>query len=260
MVVVDNNAGVGGVIARVERLFDRHPAAVLLALGGALLTVHQLGAAGRGTHQFLVLCLAGLGAYMLWTRESGTVQEHARMRAALGRIEDRSAKVFSGDAASAASFDADLFTLRTVAPAQGRPLRHLPARPGVVRALVAAVTPLVHANRGGVWRVVAALEDFYARCDVCMVDRSGAQARRSMRTLLDTRAEALNALHALTMADALPGAQQRALNAARRIVRRNTQRCLATLAHRHRNTLRGTDWAPPYASDPRREPHYHVHY
>lgn len=242
----------------LERVLSQHTGAAMVALGGALLCVHLLSvASGRPVQQAMVLCIAALAAYLLWQRESGTSQLGVDTRVSLKRIEDHSARALSAHRGWDVVLDADMYTLRTMAPLTGRPLRHLGARPGVVRVLVRALTPHLAANRGAVWRIVAVLEDFYARCDAAMLDEDGGMARRTLRTLLDTRAEALNALHSLSYA--VPNSLQRPLDEARHTVRRDTQRCLAALGNRHVEALRGVDWAPPYASDARRDAHYHLH-
>jgi hypothetical protein len=242
-----------------ERVLSQHTGAAMVALGGALLCVHLLSvASGRPVQQAMVVCIAALSGYLLWQREYGTSTRGVATRGSLKRIEEHSARALSAHGGWEVVLDADMYTLRTMAPVTGRPLRHLGGRPGVVRVLVRALTPHLAANRGAVWRIVAVLEDFYARCDSAMLQEDGRMARRALRTLLDTRAEALNALHALSYA--VPNSLQRPLDDARRTVRRDTQRCLAALGHRHADAMRGADWAPPYASDSRRDAHYHLHY
>lgn len=240
------------------------PRYILGAFAGGLLTVHLASTSwGSPSAVFLILCVAGTVAYFAIERArqdavAGTTGPGGGP-AQLASITEIATKALRGVMDS--TLDTDMYTLRNLAPIARRPLLHLIARPALATALAGVARTHLHRSRGAVWRMLACLEDFFARYDSAMVDDADPdRARRSMRTLLDTRAEALNVMHTIAFAlpESTPAYEQ--LQAARHLVRRTTQRCLAVLANRRRAALRGVEWAPPYALDPRKDANYHIHY
>jgi hypothetical protein len=158
--------------------------------------------------------------------------------------------------------DPQLYTLRVVeAAVDSHRLVHLPARKGVYESLRRISRSYGRSRRGVVRRVTALLEDFYARIDtLTRKARDENRVAQSVQSLLDLRAEALNSLHTLTLSR--PLALTKDVEEAREVVRDDTQRCLAQLFRRHRNTarLQKQDWKPPFAFDPSRDVNYSVHY
>jgi hypothetical protein len=83
------------------------------------------------------------------------------------------------------------------------------------------------------------------------------EARRSHGTLMDTRADAMATLQSVQMSVPQPLATP--ITAAIETVRQETQRCLSILGNKYGKQMRDVEWRPPYPSDSRRDPHYHVH-
>lgn len=224
---------------------------VMLLLAAALLAAVVLGYGGGG--------LPGASALLGLGRGGAKAQEAAAaaakgagevLEAAMDPTHDRPRDEVLGD----------LYTMR--GPRRG--LTHLSLR----RELTAALTrlrPFAQHSRGALTRAVAALEDFYARYDAALAAGGadgGALARRSARTLLDTRTAALNALHELGLSAVDPGAEGDA-EAARALARSDTLRCLGVLARKHGGrdgALRAEALLPPYPWDPHGRRATELHY
>ena len=154
------------------------------------------------------------------------------------------------------TFDTDMYTLRNTYPK--RELKHIPLRSDVVAAL-ARLQRYARRDRGKMWRVVACLEDFYARFDAALVSSSSKRAAHVIRVLMDTRAEALNAMHSLVFAR--PNAHFERVHESIEVVRVSTQRCIGALWSKHGRRdpgVRAQEWRPPYALDPRKDARYHM--
>jgi hypothetical protein len=153
--------------------------------------------------------------------------------------------------------DLDLWTMRNpAAPLRSAQLRHLALRPHVMRSIASLRT--MHNEHGGtIRRFITCLEDFYARYDSMMAAQDPAGAQSTMPVLMDTRAEALNLLNALTsFGFVTPGSQRRVRQVSRQ-VRRDTYRCVAQLGQKYADRpglLVGRPWRPPYAYDARKDP------
>lgn len=131
-------------------------------------------------------------------------------------------------------------------------------RPTVSRAL-ASLQRLHTENSGTIGRIVSCLEDFYARYDLATASTDPGVAALTMPILLDTRAEALNLLNAVTSFASQTVEQPLTKNVrvVTRAVRRDTQQCITALgrAHAHVPGLHvARAWQPPYAFDARHDP------
>lgn len=197
---------------------------------------------------FVAFVVAGVGM-LLWQRR----QDHA-MADGSSATTMKDIVADAGIGVAAKSLDADLYTLRNVAP--NRPMLHLSLRSDVVHA-VASLHRYLRRDRGKMWRLLVCLEDFFARFDGAIV-APPARAARAVRILLDTRAEAMNVMHTLVFAR--PNALSEKLLDAIGVVRRVTQNCMSALGNKHGRdaSVRAADWRPPYAFDPRKDPNYNV--
>jgi hypothetical protein len=197
----------------------------------------------------MALVLGGAVA-LVWHRQKIRDVSSASVEGVIARMADQ------GPAAKSV-LDNDMYVLRNVAPSSSRPLKHLAMRLHVQRA-VARLRSHMERDSGKVGRLLACLEDFYARFDAALLG-SPLKAARSVRDLLDVRAEAINTMHTLIFARPA-STSSRAITNAIEVVRRDTQRCLAALAARHAGDVNvaAAEWRPPYAYDARRDPHYHV--
>lgn len=172
-------------------------------------------------------------------------------------VETTVAKMSSfGGGVNPHTIDNDMYVLRNGMPTS-RPLRHLALRPHVKRAL-APLRSHVARDRGKIGRLLVCLEDFYTRFDFALLG-SPSKAARTMRNLLDLRAEAINTMHTLVFSKPA-SVNGRAVDTAIHVVRQDTQRCMAALSARHAGhiDMATAEWRPPYAHDPRRDPLYHV--
>ena len=161
-----------------------------------------------------------------------------------------------------AAVDTELYTLRSLSPAelvlQRHPRRLLPhlAFRGPLLSLVRRAARLAarNGNSASGARAMVALEDFFARYHHALLSPDVELAVRSLQTMRDTRATALNALQdlSLTVPIALGGPMRQAAEAARN----ETQRCMAALADRHAPSLSpslsaaASAWSAPQAHDP----------
>lgn len=169
-----------------------------------------------------------------------------------------------------APIDPVLYTLRAPSPTDlvhletpRRALRHLALRRGgklfgVVRR--AALLGARNGNAASGTRVLAALEDFFARYHRALASDDPNLAARTLEVLRDTRIVALNAVEDLAMT--VPLALGRPVRTASDAVRSETLLCMATLASKHAPSmspsLKAGAWAAPLAHDPSRragDPH-----
>jgi hypothetical protein len=116
--------------------------------------------------------------------------------------------------------------------------------------------------RGWLQRAATCLEAFYERYhDLLLLTPGGddGRVRLEVPLLLDARAEALNALHAVEngVINAAVGPVRRAVT----VLRASMARCLRVLANKHGGrageggALRGVCWRAPYPHDPTASPH-----
>jgi hypothetical protein len=215
-----------------------------------LVAVQVVPSSGDIRAGLLFTLVLGGAVAVVWHLQQQRDRTSATVDKTIQRMADR-------DGSSDNPLDNDMYVLRNVHPSASRPLKHLAMRPHVERA-VARLRSHVERDGGKVGRLLACLEDFYARFDAALLG-SPTKAARSVRNLLDLRAEAINTMHTLVFArpDSTSG---RAIRAGIEAVRSDTQRCLAALAARHAGSadVAAAEWRPPYANDPRRDPRYHV--
>lgn len=225
----------------------------------AVIAVQQLTTAKDAGTRFFVLCATAVGGYTVWSRLDARALGSATTQRRLDEVTAHATRQVGGTWKR--SLDADLYTLRNLAPTSARPLEHLELRPAVVRALL-SLRPHLKRNRGAYWRLLCLLEDFYARFDRVLLAGDARLATRSHGTFMDTRAEALAVLQTVRMAVSVSDAPR--VDGVTSVVRHDTQRCLAILANKYRRaggTTASThvDWRGPHPHDARRDARYHVH-
>lgn len=144
--------------------------------------------------------------------------------------------------------DPALYTLRTLPTSRtaattdgGTAVKNLSVREGgrVLSAVLrAARAGERHGNGASGRRALAVLEDFYARYHRALLDGSAGGpelAARTLGVLSDSRVEALNAIHELSMC--LPPSRKGVVLRAAEAVRVDTLRCERMLAARHAPSL-----------------------
>ena len=228
---------------------------VFLIIAVGMAALHVLTRCKNPVTIVLFVCIVIAAVAYLWQRQRAADAGHMAPDAVLSSIAaDVDAKI--GDAPKA-NLDLDLYTLRNVAPGKSRPLVHLPLRPEVMR-VVASLKRYVRQDRGKMWRLIACLEDFFARFDAAMMGGSASRAAGTVQVLRDTRSDALNIMHSLTFArpEALYPRVEKAID----VVQRVTQRCLSMLSAKYAGSaaMRAQEWRPPYSFDARQDARYHV--
>lgn len=236
----------------------------------AFITLRLVTTAEDKAAAALALAAAGMALVLIWRWQQDRASALNDVKAQLGAVEASGAQGTSvARMGHKVGPDAALYTLRNYAPSPERPLRAIAARPAVSRALLRVLPTVLKRSRGQAWRVAVALEDFYERVDSLLQwapPRGAGSGRaaaiaRSIQTLLDTRAEALNTLAALewTRPDA---AHRRRVRGAIRTLLADTASALQAVADRHSTRspeVQAADWRAPRALDPKSDPHYHLY-
>ena len=134
-------------------------------------------------------------------------------------------------------------------------------RPEVVRMLDIVRRKCERRDRTKCDRVVVSLAEFFMGADKALLASEPDVAERSMRGLLDARADALNVLTSTVFG--LAGASSTDIvDEAVRCVDSTTWRTMIAIMNKHgarSPSLRATDWRPPHPSDARTDARYHVH-
>ena len=180
---------------------------------------------------------------------------------AAGRSRRRRGISFGQAMPEFAAIDSELYTLRVSPrlPLERQPrraLKHLASHGDLIdRVLRAARLAARNGSAGSGTRALSALEDFFARYHRSLASDDAALAARTLEVLRDTRASALNAINDLTFS--VPAALGGPIEAAREAVRKETLRCMATLATKHAPSrspaLGAAAWSAPLPLDPGRE-------
>ena len=235
----------------------------------ALVPLKLVTSAPAAATAALAVTVAGLALALLWRQQQTRTSALNDTEALITKIDASGAQ---GTAVARMGHkvgpDAALYTLRNYAPTPERPLKAVAARPEVARALLRVLPSALRRDRGKAWRVATALEDFYERVDNLMQwvppNRAGtaraAAIARSLQTLLDTRAEALNALATLEWARP-DAAHRRRVRGAVQTVLRETGEALQAVSDHHSARspeVRAADWRAPRAADPKADPKYHL--
>lgn len=167
-----------------------------------------------------------------------------------------------GDSLAFAPVDPELYTLRAPAPPDlvhdprpRRTLRHLALRGPLLDVVrKAARLGARNGNTASGARAMVALEDFFARYHRALLSKDAEFAARTLETLRDTRAVALNAIEDLALT--VPLSLGRPVRAASEAARAETLRCMSTLAAKHAPSLSpalaSAAWGAPLAHDARR--------
>jgi hypothetical protein len=187
------------------------------------------------------------------------------LAAARGQTAQRKQPVQQKQRPRFAPLDAQLYTLRVPdvatsraawidapeAAARGQ-LRHLALRGrlmGVVRR--AARLGARNGNSTSGVRAMAALEDFFSRYHRALLSSDAEYAARTLGTLRDTRAVALNALHDISLSVPIDLGERVLM--ATDAAREETLRCMSTLAAHHAPSgspaLAVADWSAPMPAD-----------
>jgi hypothetical protein len=244
------------------------PTGVFWGAAAILVAVHVLS---REMDLQTRLLVAAVAASAVWYAALGRHHHSAPTHGgqpsdedAVSSVARRVSRVRSG---ATKAVDPDLWTLRNPVHVRGaldpaKRMRHVLNRPSVARAVAALPRSVADHSKAATWRLLSCLEDFYSRWTWAIDDRRApADAEATMPILLDTRAEALNIMNGLSSFGPGAAAGSEDVRRAAAAVRRDTQRCVATLARKHApHVFANREWRPPYGLDRRRDALYHMSY